>query len=850
MFFVSLCALIAVPWHVSAESSIIAHYSGVVQPYQTAYQSHFGFNLPQFLVATGTLSHLVLPLASVFDSDGSAVVGMRLQSTASNSFLDCQTPFKTMDAWGITRVSGDPNASMVDFGPFTGSECAIPPSNASHDNAISAYLFDESGSGPSDWIAVMGNEGYFNFTAYADATPTLARASSVLFLPGMEGSRLYMREPDGGERQLWEPSFHTDIPLLAMNANGTSVNRVYTKDIIDTMYGNDAVLEGPLARLFMHDDLEVYGQFGQFMRRLVSTNIIKEWRAYPYDWRYDPFDIVTKGTLVEMPGGDVATVYLQDVLQQLASSSPTGKVTIVAHSNGGLVAKALALTLGADAPNYIDRIILVGTPQYGTPKAIGAMLHGDGESLGLGLIMSSVDVRSTTQSIPDAYDLLPSSDYLTYIQDPVATFDTQGILSGRYASTYGEAVHDKNVLDMFLTNSAGLDALVGGQDDTDTPLILSHSLLSKANELHARLDNWTPPSGIAVTSIAGWGQDTIKNIAYTDGDIPKLSCTRLGHFSLAACQLLPSLVHSSSWTSDGDGTVIDRSAIGNTSDFHYFNTKDFFKDTKNNIRHLNLMSGTPIESGIKDLLENSGLNNETYLWSTRPSNGSNPITIIEVVSDAPVTATDELGNESGVVSVPGKDFALPKEGAAGASVHVSGSKKQVTTKSSGKIKVTVGKTASSAGSSASKTKSGTAKIKVEKTQPGGTASTTAAYEIPMTASTTVTILVDNGTAGVPVVDLGDGTPPYTIGSETPATVLPPPGAIGQLKELFEALAVRPGVKNRLLRALQPIEASAGDLAAVQSSIANLETLLRAQTGVKLSLDQGASMLQLLDTLKL
>ncbi len=52
-------------------------------------------------------------------------------------------------------------------------------------------------------------------------------ASNVLFIPGTEASRLYYRGTLNIEHQVWEPDAYTDIPYLAMNANGTSKYKRY-----------------------------------------------------------------------------------------------------------------------------------------------------------------------------------------------------------------------------------------------------------------------------------------------------------------------------------------------------------------------------------------------------------------------------------------------------------------------------------------------------------------------------------------------------------------------------------------------------------------------------------------------
>ncbi len=842
LVFLAVFLCVFAPTRALAAPYIIAQYSGLVPPYDSGYMPDIGLNYPQFMVATGTLSDLFMPVASIFGFGGDKKIGMRLLLMPDNVWLDCESPVKTVDEWGIPHEAGDPMAPMTDFGPFTGSQCDIPDwDNSWH--IVSVVPVDENGQTFSN-ISGMGSGGNMDFTEYAGGVPVpAATASSVLFIPGMEASRLYMREPDGSERQLWEPSWHTDIPLLAMNPDGTSVNEVYTRDMVGALYDNNDAIEGSLARTFSGNGLEVYGHFEKFLDNLVSTNVIKEWRAYPYDWRYDPLDVVANGTLTEQPDGTLKTIYLDDVLKEMAANSPTGKVTIVAHSNGGLVAKGLAASLGADAPNYIDRIILVGVPQYGTPQDVGAILHGDGETLpgyGLNIIMDGFDVRALAHDMPDAYDLLPSSAYFDRVANPVATFDSSAPLSGAYANAYGAALTSIDSFDNFLTDTSSLNAQSNPTGDSRTPQILSAAHLSKASILHTALDNWTPPAGITVTAIAGWGQATTEGLAYTDDTSSNLSCSRASLFSPATCSLTPRLSHTAIQTDDGDDVVIDASAIGNVTDSYYFNTKEY----PDSIGHQNLLSATPIQAAISNLLDNQASAMDSTLSRTRPTGGYNPLTIISVSPATPIIATDEDGNQTAIVPIPNTDFSIKKQDASGATIDVADDEEHVSLPQSATYSVTIG-----AATSTTQIEPGIKTIRIEQTQLDGTATTTATYTVPMFASTTVDIAVGDGAANAPTVDRGDGTPPYTMATDTPTLDIS--SVVTLLQQQIDALTVRSGIKNRLLRALQELNGvSANNLADAQESVSGLETLIEAQTGVKLSPEQGASMLQLIDNLKL
>ncbi len=587
--------------------------------------------------------------------------------------------------------------------------------------------------------------------------------SNVLFLPGIEGSRLYYRDiiglGVGIERQVWEPDFHTDIPYLAMNTDGTSKYPLYTKDkdIIDSLYGNN-VSESVAAKLKLGEEgVQVYGDLGHFMDALVASGTIKEWRAYPYDWRYDVRDIVNDGTLTQMPDNTVRRVYLKNVLEEMASTSPSGKVTIVAHSNGGLLAKALVVSLGADSSKYINRIIMVGTPQWGTPSDIGVMLHGDDQTLGLGLIMQGNEVRAVTETLPGVYDLLPSPAYFSHSNDPVAIFDPSGFFSGKFATSFGSTLSSLTALRDFITDSAGLNAQVGSANDLRTPLALSSSLVDKAVATHAVLDAWTPPEGITVSSIAGWGQDTVKSLAYATGS--KVVCTNLVFTN--ACASAPVLSHTPVLTQDGDGTVVSPSAVGDMSSGLYFNEKDFENQHLGKIIHQNITSATPIQTAIADLLKGTTIVDNVFIKTIKPTGGTNPIELrVSTHSPVNLVVTDANGNQSGVLPLPGTDFSGVKRDIPGSSVQVFDDEQYINVPQSGSYKIAMSGYAS-----------GSATLDIDTIGSAGAVTATTTFtNIPTTASSTATVSVINGAPDTLAVDVnGDGMSDFTAIPISPST---------------------------------------------------------------------------------
>jgi hypothetical protein len=192
--------------------------------------------------------------------------------------------------------------------------------------------------------------------------------SSVLFLPGLQASRLYLDKVActvDCTDQLWEPNGNSDVEDLYLDTDGNSIlSTIYTKDIIDET--NTPLSTGPLG-------INIYKSFIEMMNQMVENREIRQWKAFPYDWREDVFDVVNEG--VKTKDGQVSLI---QTVRDLALKSRNGKVTIIAHSNGGLLAKALLYKL---KENYdydtlldkIDRVVFVAVPQVGTASAVPAM---------------------------------------------------------------------------------------------------------------------------------------------------------------------------------------------------------------------------------------------------------------------------------------------------------------------------------------------------------------------------------------------------------------------------------------------------------------------------------------------
>ena len=468
------------------------------------------------------------------------------------------------------------------------------------------------------------------------------KSSSILFIPGVESSRLYTKSGNV-EHQLWEPGFFSnqgDVKALDLHSDGTSINQVYTK--------KDAAIDTEGSYLFggitIHSD-NIYKSFLQQLAALRASSTISDFKVFPYDWRMSPEDVVAHGTAY-----DDGTHYLDQELIALADGSQTGKVTIVAHSNGGLVAKALMIKLAAAGKaNLVDKIILIDVPQLGTPKAIAVMLHGDFQQIpesGLsGFIASQATARGLSENMPDAFNLLPSAAYFASVATPVVDFSNDPDLKLK-AGIARSFISGQVDLKKFMTGFGG--RAKPDSSDIETPNVISSVQFDTATAIHANLDSWTPPAGVSVIQIAGWGIDTPSGIAYSEISVPNCSF-------VITCFFATSTRHTVTMTEDGDGTVVIPSQVATTSWTTYFlNLSKYRTDTHQSFNHADITEFPILQRLLSFLIASSSSQSlADYVTATKPNAALNEKSLrLRVLSPVTLDLYDNLGNHTGMARNP------------------------------------------------------------------------------------------------------------------------------------------------------------------------------------------------------
>ena len=201
----------------------------------------------------------------------------------------------------------------------------------------------------------------------------------------------------------------------------------------------------------------------------------------PYDWR---LDISSSAAL------------LGPVIENAIAHSPDGKIDILAHSMGGLVAKNYLSQLSEASSSIIDKLILVGTPQLGAPQIFKTLQYGDDLGFHIGPIelLAPAEAKSITQNMPGAYALLPSRRYV----------ETQGgyVIDNRSGS--------HTTLDFDRTNNF----LMTNADDGRNSM-----LLARADAFHATQDTARANAPVVYTIAGCQNPATDSSFVIEDGDV-------------------------------------------------------------------------------------------------------------------------------------------------------------------------------------------------------------------------------------------------------------------------------------------------------------------------------------------
>jgi pSer/pThr/pTyr-binding forkhead associated (FHA) protein len=191
---------------------------------------------------------------------------------------------------------------------------------------------------------------------------------AVVFVPGMGGSELHW-----GRKTIWPNPVGLAMNMSVMQLPAEEVKaRRIVREIV--------VLPG----LFK---LERYGRCINFLTKTLGYRKDVDLLEFPYDWRVD----------LRVAARQLAERVQAWRAKRLGSRA---KIVIVAHSVGGLVSRYWIERLGGK--DQVERLIQMGTPNYGLVRSFLTLAGGSGAPLGL----MKEKARSISLSFPALYQVL------------------------------------------------------------------------------------------------------------------------------------------------------------------------------------------------------------------------------------------------------------------------------------------------------------------------------------------------------------------------------------------------------------------------------------------------------------
>jgi pimeloyl-ACP methyl ester carboxylesterase len=200
---------------------------------------------------------------------------------------------------------------------------------------------------------------------------------AIIIVPGIGGTELLYRRPGYSDVVVWISASGILTPLQC-SEEGSSVNDIRLSTSFDsTRYG----AANTYKKLF--DELS--DSFGS-----LYSNPFYDVQFFSYDWR---FSCAVAGA----------------ALAGFINARSYKEVILVAHSMGGLVASS-CLATGSSIRNKVKKLITVGTPYLGAPKAVYVMETG-GLFEGFLDFLFSEGIKAIANNMPGVYQLLPPSRY-------------------------------------------------------------------------------------------------------------------------------------------------------------------------------------------------------------------------------------------------------------------------------------------------------------------------------------------------------------------------------------------------------------------------------------------------------
>ena len=226
----------------------------------------------------------------------------------------------------------------------------------------------------------------YKVVANFNLEPVSAARIPIVIVPGILGSEL----KDGDELiwpNVWSMIGSADdsfMDVLLQDENGGPLD-------------GGVFAESPV-RLVKLSGLKVKDYLNGLITSLVEQGYAEgvDLFVFPYDWRLD----------INKHSDD-----LINVIDEIASTTQSGKVNIIAHSTGGIIVKNMILQ-DRGIENKLDRIVFAGVPHLGSPEAYKKIVYGDSLDIP---VLNPEEIKKLAKNMTLLYELLPSQKYFDVV---------------------------------------------------------------------------------------------------------------------------------------------------------------------------------------------------------------------------------------------------------------------------------------------------------------------------------------------------------------------------------------------------------------------------------------------------
>lgn len=349
----------------------------------------------------------------------------------------------------------------------------------------------------------------------------------VIIVPGIMGTELW-RERIGPDDLIW-----IDINQAALPGRDSFLDVLALDDNGDTRV---PIRVGSIFRGGPFGLRNYYGELVDFLEG-NGYEEDKNLFTFPYDWRFD---------------NNLVARLLNIKINEILGTASAKKVDIIAHSMGGLVMRSYVDQFGEEK---INKIIYLGTPHIGAPKAFNALAFDDVLTNNFIRIngLNRETLHALALTFPSVFELLYQQPFVTSLNESKTlnlerTYSAEFLESTRYvdlADGFYQSIADPTQLPQFNIVGTGVPTL--GALDFSAETSATGTLVREWTPHSTNGDGTVPrvsaesPQGSDVTTLYACGveHDELANSEQVhsvilsvleDQVVPNFPCRPIEHF--------------------------------------------------------------------------------------------------------------------------------------------------------------------------------------------------------------------------------------------------------------------------------------------------------------------------------